>query len=112
MPYIQKLPKQQRNRNNRKRNKSDKEKLRVRLYNKAAWKKLRQGYLISHPLCEMCLEEDKTTSASDVHHINSPFDDGLTDAERLGRLLDPNNLQALCQYHHGLLHHQKQKNNW
>lgn len=109
MPFIKKLPKTNRNRNNRKRNKSDKEKLRVKLYNKSAWKKLRLGYLISHPLCEKCLDEDRVTSATDVHHINSPFDDGLTEAERLGRLLDPNNLQALCQFHHGLLHRNQQK---
>ena len=111
MPYIKKLPKKANNRNNRKRNKSEKEKLRVRLYNKAAWKKLRQGYLISHPLCEKCLEEGEVTSATDIHHINSPFEDGLSDEERLGRLLDPTNLQALCQYHHGLLHFNQQKNN-
>ena len=109
MPFIKRLPKNNRNRNNRKRNRSDKEKLRTQLYNKAAWKKLRLGYLISHPLCEKCLEENKVTSATDVHHINSPFDDGLTEAERIGRLLDPNNLQALCQFHHGLIHFKQQK---
>lgn len=109
MPYIKRLPKKVRNRNYRKRNKSDKEKLRVQLYNKSAWKKLRLGYLIGHPLCEKCLDEDKVTSATDVHHINSPFDDGLTEAERLGRLLDPNNLQSLCQYHHGMTHRNQQK---
>lgn len=110
MPYIKKLPKQQRNRNNRKRNKSDKEKLRIRLYNKAAWKKLRQAYLMQHPLCEMCLEDSKViTSSSDVHHIQSPFDEGLTDVERIGLLLDASNLMALCKYHHGLLHQQQQK---
>lgn len=109
MPFIKKLPKRKKTNNNRKRNKSDKEKLRVKLYNKSAWKKLRLGYLISHPLCEKCIDEDKVTSATDVHHINSPFDDGLTEAERLGRLLDPNNLQALCQYHHGMTHRNQQK---
>lgn len=71
---------------------------------------MRLGYLIYHPLCEMCEKEGKTTPATDVHHINSPFDDGLTEDERLGRLLDPNNLMALCQYHHGLIHfHQQNK---
>ena len=109
MPYIKRLPKKKKTNNNRKRNKSDKEKLRVKLYNKAAWKKLRIGYLISHPLCAMCLEEHKITSANSVHHINSPFEDGLTDEERIGRLLDPNNLKALCQFHHGWLHRNQQK---
>ena len=106
MPYIKRLPKKKKTNNNRKRNKSEKEKLRIKLYNKAAWKKLRLGYLI---LCEMCLDEHKVTSASDVHHINSPFEDGLSDAERIGLLLNPNNLLALCQYHHGLLHRNQQK---
>lgn len=112
MPYIKKLPNKKfvnRNRNNRKRNKSEKEKLRVRLYNNKKWKKLRLGYLIYHPLCEKCLEKNIVKSAEDVHHINSPFDDNLSDSERLGRLLDPNNLMALCKECHGNLHRQKQK---
>ena len=109
MPYIKRFKTKPSNRNSRKRNKSEKGKLRQSLYNKAAWKKLRLGYLINHPLCEMCLSEDKVTPATDVHHINSPFDDGLSDVQRLGRLLDVNNLQALCQYHHGLIHFKQQK---
>lgn len=110
MPYIKKLPKRKKQYDNsRKRNKTEKEKLRVRLYNLSSWKKLRMGYLIYHPLCEMCEQENKVTSATDVHHINSPFDDGLSEETRLGRLLDPNNLMALCQYHHGLIHFQQQK---
>ena len=112
MPYIKKLPnKKKKYSNSRKRNRTDKEKLRVKLYNNKKWKKLRLGYLIYHPLCEKCLEENKVTNATDIHHINSPFDDGLTDEERLGRLLDPNNLMALCKYHHGMIHFNQQKNN-
>lgn len=114
MPYINRLPdkktKWKRHSNSRKRNKTEKEKMRIRLYNNSQWKKMRLGYLIYHPLCEKCLEEKKTTPATDVHHINSPFDDGLSEDQRLGRLLDPNNLMALCQYHHGLIHFQQQNN--
>lgn len=110
MPFIQKFPKRTNNRNSRKRNKSDKEKLRIKLYNKSAWKKLRSGYLISHPLCEMCLDEDRITPATDVHHVNSPFDEGLTDVERIARLLDVNNLKALCKECHGKLHLDQQRN--
>ena len=115
MPYINRLPAKKtrwkKHSNSRKRNKTEKEKMRVKLYNNSKWKKMRLGYLIYHPLCEKCLEEKKTTPATDVHHINSPFDDGLTDDQRLGRLLDPNNLMALCQYHHGLIHFNQQQNN-
>lgn len=109
MPYIKRFPSTPRNRNNRKRNKSDKEKLRVRLYNKKAWKHLREGYLMSHPLCEKCLEDGKVTPATDVHHINSPFDDGLTEEQRLGRLMDINNLMCLCKECHGTIHRNQQK---
>ena len=124
MPYINRFkrkPKEYKkyhNSNKRKRNRTDKEKLRVKLYNKKAWKRLRLGYLMYHPLCEMCLQEldengvGRVTQATDVHHVLSPFDDGLTDEERIGRLLNPNNLQSLCQYHHGLTHYQQQQNEY
>ena len=81
---------------------TDKKRLRQRLYNNKKWKRLRNGYLMEHPTCEVCGEV-----ATDVHHLNSPFDDGLNDVERLGRLLDVNNFQALCQRCHGLLHTRK-----
>lgn len=111
MPYINR-PKNKSNfkySNKRKRNRTDKEKLRVRLYNNSKWKKLRLGYLMSHPLCQKCLENGKVTPATSVHHINSPFDDGLNDEQRIGRLLDANNLMSLCHQCHGLIHRQQQK---
>ena len=113
MPYINRFPT---NRNwkrkpYRKKN-STKAKLRAKLYNNSKWRKLRESYLMYHPMCEMCEKENKVTPARDVHHINSPFEDGLTDSERLGRLLDSTNLMSLCQYHHGLLHFQQQNKNF
>ena len=110
MPFINKPHKTIKKKwdNNRKRNRTEKEKLRVKLYNNKKWKKLREGYLISHPLCEKCSEQDKVTPATDVHHINSPFDDGLTEEERIGRLMDIHNIIAICHRCHGLLHHQEQ----
>lgn len=114
MPYIKRLPNKKwkyKNNNNRKRNKSEKEKLRVKLYNNKKWKRLRSGYLIYHPLCEVCEKKGLVTPATSCHHINSPFDDGLSDEERLGRLLDPNNIIAICHQCHGELHHNKQKEN-
>ena len=82
--------------------------MRSKYYNLTAWKKMREGYLMQHPLCEKCLEQDRVTLATDCHHLNSPFADGLNDAERMGRLLDPHNLQALCQECHGKLHRSMQ----
>lgn len=63
---------------------------------------------MQHPLCERCQEQDRVTLATDVHHLNSPFSDGLSDAERIGRLLDPCNLQALCKECHGKIHRSMQ----
>jgi len=98
MPYIQKLPKRT------KKNPTEKQLLRNKLYNNKKWKKLRLAYLMEHPLCEKCLEDGRVTTATDVHHINSPFDDGLSDIERLGRLLDVTSYQSLCSECHGKLH--------
>ena len=84
--------------------KSDKENLRIKLYNNSKWHKLREGFLMTYPLCCKC-----GGLAEHVHHINSPFDDGLTYNERLGRLLDAFNLQAMCASCHGAEHRENQK---
>ena len=112
MPFINRFPANIKpyKKHYRKKN-SDKAKLRQRLYNNSKWKKLRESYLMYNPTCEMCKQENRITSATDVHHINSPFDDGLTDSERLGRLLDSTNLMALCQSCHGRLHFNQQQKN-
>ena len=113
MPYINRFP-ARKPRNfysiKRKRNKSDKEKLRVKLYNLKKWKVLRASFLMTHPLCKICEDEGRITPATSCHHINSPFDEGLTDEQRIGRLLDPNNIIAICHKCHGILHQSKQKN--
>jgi len=109
VPYIKKLSKKVNNRNNRKRNKSYKEKLRVKLYNKAAWKKLRLAYLMQHPLCERCLSNGIVNGSKiQCHHKLSPFDEGLTEAERLERLLSWDNLESICPKCHGNEHRKQQ----
>lgn len=84
---------------------TEKQLLRRRLYNNRKWRRLRDGYLMEHPICEHCHDR----LATDVHHVMSPFGDGLTEMERIGLLIDPNNLQALCQECHGLLHSKEGK---
>lgn len=79
---------------------SDKKLLRSKLYNNKKWRKLRDAFLMEHPICAICGKE----LATDVHHLSSPFDDGLSDIERIGRLLSPSNLQALCKTCHGVIH--------
>lgn len=100
MPFIYKPAKRK---NAYQRIASEKTMLRRRLYNKAAWRKLREAYIMEHPLCEIC------GSGYDlqVHHLSSPFEDGLDEMERLYRLLDPSNLQTLCPFCHGKLHGRK-----
>lgn len=79
---------------------TEKELLRKKLYNNTQWRKLRQSYIMEHPICELCGKE----LATDCHHLSSPFNDGLSDIERIGRLLDASNLQALCKECHCRLH--------
>lgn len=98
MPYITKLE------TKRGKNPTPKQVLRSHLYNNTRWRRIRDGYLILHPLCQLCEAKGLASPSQCVHHLASPFDDGLADVERLGRLTDPANLQALCQSCHGKLH--------
>lgn len=110
MPYIKRLPTKPKNRNNRKRNKTEKGKLRQRLYNMSEWKKLRLAYIMQHPLCERCLSNGIVNGNNiQCHHKQSPFDEGLTENERLERLLDPNNIESICPQCHGKEHFNQQK---
>ena len=81
------------------------------VYNTSLWRSLRSAYLMEYPLCEMCLEEGKTTVATDVHHKTEISQaDTVEQMQELG--FDYSNLMALCEYHHTQLHaekHRKQK---
>lgn len=67
------------------------------MLNSRRWRRLRAAYLSTHPVCEDCEAQGRTTMATDVHHIR-PIE------ERAGRPLDmhalafdPCNLRALCR---------------
>ena len=63
---------------------------RQKIYQSARWQKLRMAKLMQQPLCEICLENGKTTPAEDVHHKDSFLNyDGL---ERLWKAYDFSNL--------------------
>ena len=98
MPTINTLPKKPKTSS---RNETEMRELRQKTYSNTAWRKLRETYLIEHPLCEDCLAEGKVTPATDVHHIKSPFRKG--DVNWI-LLLDYNNLASLCKEHHGARH--------
>lgn len=84
--------------------KSDKAALRKKLYNDTKYRKIRDWYMMEHPLCEECLKEGKVTPSTQYHHIKSPFADGLTWSERYALLRDENNARSLCVYHHECAH--------
>ena len=79
--------------------------LRQKAYHNTAWRKMRDTYLHEHPLCEDCLAKGKVTSATDVHHIKSPFRNGEVNWMLL---LNYGNLAALCKECHGNRHASEQ----
>lgn len=74
-----------------------------RYYGDKRWKELRNWYIREHPLCESCLFNGRSVPAEHVHHKH-PFGDGITDEEKFKLLLDPENLQSLCQACHRKIH--------
>lgn len=97
MPWLKKIKREY------KATPTDKDNLRAKLYNNRSWKKLRESHLQQNPLCVIC-----GNLATQVHHVNSPFEEGLNELERLERLLNPNNLESICAECHGKLHKKKQ----
>lgn len=67
----------------------------------AAWRRLKDRYLLDHPVCEDCDEAGLLTLAEEVHHVK-PFK-GKKDPLRL----DPTNLRSLCSSCHAK-HSQRQ----
>lgn len=65
---------------------------RNRLYGRR-WRKQRQLFLTSHPLCVMCESEGKVRASNVVDHIVPHRGDELL-------FWDQSNWQALCQSHH------------
>lgn len=74
-----------------------------KVYNTTQWRKLRQSYLMKHPLCEKCLESNKITPAVEIHHI-TPISTGKDDLEMKDLGFNPSNLMALCEECHHKIH--------
>ena len=75
------------------------------LYQSKRWKDLREYMVMTHPLCEDCLEEGRITPTEDIHHVLSPFQRGISEEEKAKRAYDENNLVALCRECHIKRHH-------
>ena len=98
MPTINKI---QKTKTPSERKETDMRKLRAKAYQNTTWRKMRDTYLKSHPICEDCLAKGKVTPATDVHHIRSPFKGGEIN---WSLLLDYDNLMSLCKECHGNRH--------
>ena len=61
-------------------------------YNSGRWRKLRNWYIKTNPLCVDCKKQNHIKLADVVDHI-IPIKDG-------GAQLDSQNLQGLCHLHH------------
>lgn len=98
MPYITKK------KTNLKR-KQGKQKQIATLYSSSKWQKLRAAYIMENPLCEICLQENVTNVAQEIHH-KKPISRGETIEEMKELAFDYGNLQSLCTYHHHEIHKQ------
>lgn len=74
-----------------------------RLMKSGKWRTIRMRYLQKHPLCEDCLACDRTTIATEVHHV-VPIgtETGYDGMRRLA--YDVGNLRALCHDCHERTH--------
>ena len=77
----------------------------AKFYSSKAWRLLRSSYYATHPLCERCLLNNKTTPTTEIHHIK-PFLSGRDENEQWQLLLDERNLQAVCSECHDEIHAQ------
>ena len=58
-------------------------------YHTPAWRRLRNAFIASHPLCEPCEAAGRTTPSAIADHRVEIEDDA-------SRALDPTNLTAMC----------------
>lgn len=79
------------------------------IYSSKEWKSLRKWKIQYHPLCEDCLDKGIITAATEVHHIKSPFQKGISEEEKIKRAYDADNLVSLCRDCHIRRHHQDEE---
>jgi len=75
------------------------------VYQTKAWRELRDYMRMKYPLCQDCLKEGKITPMEEVHHIKSPFVNGISEEEKYKRAYDESNLVCLCRECHQRRHH-------
>lgn len=80
---------------------------RRKIYDSDRWRRLRAWKYVCNPLCEMCLKENKTVPAEDIHHIVS-FMSTDDPVQRTFLAYDYDNLMSLCKTCHQAVHNLKQ----
>ena len=75
----------------------------VNFYNTTRWIKLRDWMRAYHPLCQLCLLQNKTVPMVEVHHI-VPIKTGRSNYEKELLAYDPSNLVSLCERCHDGVH--------
>ena len=76
---------------------------RRKIYNSERWRRLRAWKLACNPLGELCVQENKTVPAEDIHHIIS-FMSTDDPQQRLFLAYDYDNLMSLCKQCHQKIH--------
>lgn len=69
------------------------------IYNSKTWRKMREAYLMEHPVCEKCGK----AFAKEIHHI-IPISKADTELEMQNLGFNYSNLQALCEKCHHEVH--------
>ena len=71
-----------------------------KLINTRKWQKLRlQALSKTNYLCAVCLKNDITTPATEVHHI-APIESGVTNEHMKHLCYNPDNLLSVCKECH------------
>ena len=83
-------------------NNEENRKERAKFYGSTKWRKLRLNYIMYNPLCEQCLQDNRTTPATQVHHKDSFMN--YSGWMRTEMFFNQDNLMALCEECHGKIH--------
>lgn len=75
------------------------------MINSSKWRALRLRKLQAQPLCEKCLEEERTTAACEVHHI-IPVEHARDTTAMRSLMYNYDNLMSLCHKCHSDIHKQ------
>lgn len=75
-----------------------------KLINSTRWTRLRRQYLSTHPLCEDCLLQGRSTLAQEVHHVRPIESVSGSPALMQELAYNVSNLRALCRPCHVQAH--------